>query len=362
MRYDLLVIGMATEGIEVAVQCASHGARVAVVENVAPDESGRNCRFRESDEAIFLRVAKGLKRRKAAGCASFVDLAGIHREIDEWVRAARRAVYDRLQVAGVDVVAGTPSFVTSEQIIIHRQSSEILIDADSFVIATGCQTNELSRIPFDGRRVVSVADWSLLDRVPESIVISGFSDGALAIAGIFAAAGGNVVVIHGGQLTDPHVNESAVDCALALGVGIRTNEDVIGIVPGEPVAGSEIDHDFEVVLSGGRRLISTAFVQAKACRGATDELNLVQIGVEVDESGRLWCNERLQTWQPHIYGAGTVVGFSGTDATVPNVSDLVAARSSRSLCESLRFSTPAASEDDVTGRREVHSETASIPA
>ncbi len=43
--------------------------------------------------------------------------------------------------------------------------------------------------------------------------------------------------------------------------------------------------------------------------GDTEFLNLEAAGLEVDERGRLWCNEDHQTWVEHIYGVGDIVGF-----------------------------------------------------
>jgi len=44
-------------------------------------------------------------------------------------------------------------------------------------------------------------------------------------------------------------------------------------------------------------------------RGRIQFLQLDRLGVGVDEHQRLWCNPDMQTWVPHIYGLGDVVGY-----------------------------------------------------
>ena len=43
--------------------------------------------------------------------------------------------------------------------------------------------------------------------------------------------------------------------------------------------------------------------------GRTDSLALDLVGLYVDDHKRIWCDEKLQTWEPRIFAIGDVVGF-----------------------------------------------------
>ncbi|MEO1996975.1 MAG: FAD-dependent oxidoreductase, partial [Planctomycetaceae bacterium] len=70
------------------------------------------------------------------------------------------------------------------------------------------------------------------------------------------------------------------------------------------------NHDRAVLLlSDGTRLEQDAVLYCGRVCGNTDALNLSAAGLEVDDRGQLWCNERFQTWIPHIFGLGEVIGY-----------------------------------------------------
>jgi NAD(P) transhydrogenase len=121
-----------------------------------------------------------------------------------------------------------------------------------------------------------------------------------------AALGVQVTVVDGRDrildFCDTEIVDTLMYHARSLGIVFRLGEDVVGI---EKVPQGMVF----VQLESGKRLVSETVLFTVGRVGDTDALNLKAAGLEADERGRLWCNEHHQTWVPHIYGVGDVVGF-----------------------------------------------------
>jgi NAD(P) transhydrogenase len=123
---------------------------------------------------------------------------------------------------------------------------------------------------------------------------------------MLATLGVQVTVVDGRErlldFCDTEIVDTLMYHARSLGIVFRLGEDVVGIqkLPQGMVF---------VQLESGKRLVSETVLFSVGRVGDTSELNLQAAGLEPDERGRLWCNENHQTWVPHIYGVGDVVGF-----------------------------------------------------
>ena len=123
---------------------------------------------------------------------------------------------------------------------------------------------------------------------------------------MLATLGVQVTVVDGRErlldFCDTEIVDTLIYHARSLGIVFRLGEDVVGIqkLPQGMVF---------VQLESGKRLVSETVLFTVGRVGDTADLNLHAAGLEPDERGRLWCNENHQTWVPHIYGAGDVVGF-----------------------------------------------------
>jgi NAD(P) transhydrogenase len=158
-----------------------------------------------------------------------------------------------------------------------------------------------SHIQFDGNMFRLDEIWPRSH--PPMVVVGGGVIG-LEYAIMFATLGVNVTVVDGrDRLLDcDNEIEILIHHARSLGMTFRLGEEVIGIdVLAQGMA--------VVALESGKRLIGETVLFSVGRVGDTADLNLSAAGLEPDERGRLWCNENHQTWAPHIYGAGDVVGF-----------------------------------------------------
>jgi len=137
------------------------------------------------------------------------------------------------------------------------------------------------------------------------IVVGGGVTG-IEYATMFATLGVQVTVVDGRERLldgcDREVVDALLDRARSVGIVFRLGEEVVGV--------DRLVHEMVAVqLENGKQLIGETALFCVGRIGNTEHLNLQAAGLEPDERGRLWCNENHQTWVPHIYGAGDVIGF-----------------------------------------------------
>lgn len=313
MRYDLVVIGNDPAGLNGAIAAAKLNKRVAVVEPRRLGTRGESLR-------------SGAIRSKAIR-DSLVHLTGIQQRggtvdsehnvrqetMRDWKQKVASAV-DRecdlvrrqLDRQGIALFCGEASFTDPHELIVEATEGSIRLTADYFLVACGTRPARPSQVPFDGRRVFDTDEILHIETLPQSLIVVGGGVIGLECAMMFSMLGVHVTVIDGRARILEFCDREIVDVLLlhgrSWGIEFRLGEDVIGIdhLPGDRVA---------VQLESGKRLIGNAVLYAAGNVGDTAQLNLEAAGLELDDRGRLWCDENHRTWAPHIYGAGDVVGF-----------------------------------------------------
>ncbi|MEE3284247.1 MAG: FAD-dependent oxidoreductase, partial [Planctomycetota bacterium] len=84
------------------------------------------------------------------------------------------------------------------------------------------------------------------------------------------------------------------------GIRMRLGEDVLEVGP-------TVDGAMVVPIEGDVERFDRVVV-AVGRVGNTDALGLERVGLETDERGRLWCDERFNTWVEGVCAVGSVIG------------------------------------------------------
>jgi NAD(P) transhydrogenase len=157
----------------------------------------------------------------------------------------------------------------------------------------------------DGRQVVREDELLQRERLPRQAFVVGGGKTGLRAALFLARMGVAATVIDGRlDLLDAPAAEVAglISHAVQAGVHFTLGQDVIAA---QRTASNRIG----LTLESGVRLAGECAVLATGRQGNTEPLNLLAAGLRADERGRIWCNAQHQTWTPHIYAVGDVVGF-----------------------------------------------------
>ena len=208
----------------------------------------------------------------------------------------------------IHVIKGWASFADATHINIAKEDGDIQINAAKTVIATGSKPSSLPFISIDKERVITSTEALNLTEVPKRMIVIGGGVIGLELGSVYGRLGTEVTVV---EYSDSLI--SSMDKSLGkemrkvlkkdLNFNIKLNCGVTAVERkgDEVLVKAKNKNDEEEVFTADYCLLAVG-------RSAyTDKLGLENIGVKVDERGRVDVNENLQTSVSNIYAIGDVV-------------------------------------------------------
>ncbi|KAA0890538.1 dihydrolipoyl dehydrogenase [Oryzomonas rubra] len=330
--FDLIVIGAGPGGYVAAIRATQLGMKVAVVEK--RDALGGVC-LNEGcipskallDSSEFFAVARdrfpvhgidiappqlnleAMMRRKDDVVKKNTDgIAYLFKKNEiEWVRGAGRLVgRNALGHQEVEVALAEATTPAGQQSLLPDAATSVKLQAQRVLLATGSEAATLPGIPFDGQVVVSAREALCFDELPQHLVVAGGSFIGLELGSVWRRLGAQVTVIEMMPQIVPVMDRQAGDTLFRSlrkqGIQFKLGTRITGvrrigskaIVQYNAGTGSEeIDCDRLLVAVGRRPL--------------TAGLNLEEVGVRLDEKGRVAVDADYQTSVPGIYAIGDLV-------------------------------------------------------
>ena len=299
--YDLIVIGAGSGGVRAARISASHGARVAVIEESRP---GGTCVIRGC-------VPKKLLVYGASFAGEFEDAAGFGWDVGtpthDWhalieakdTEIARlEGIYrNLLKNAGVTLIEGTGQVAGPQRVRVGDK----LYTAERILIAVGGWPN----VPdIEGLKEHAITSNELLDlkQRPQSIVIQGAGYIALEFASLLNALGTEVHLIYRADLPlrgfDEDVRHHMAGALRDRGIILHDGEEIVSVHAKGEQKSVHLKHGdtlhVDVVMSAAGRLPKTT------------GLGLEELGIERAPNGAIIVDEASQSSIPSIYAVGDV--------------------------------------------------------
>ena len=306
--YDIAVVGAASAGFSAAITAVTEGARVALIGHGVLGGTCVNVGCVPSKTMI--RAAEALHGAGAA--ARFPGLAGEAR-LTDWsalVAAKHDLVSTLRQKKYADLL---PDYESIEYVEgqARLEGDLLLVDAAPLqagktIIATGASP-AMPAIPGieDVPVLTSTSALELTERPASLIVIGGGYIGC-ELAQMFARMGTAVTLVTRSRLlpeAEPEVSEALTGYLRDEGVTVRTGLSYRRIAPaGEGVTLSALSDGREETLTASQVLATTGR------RPNTDDLNLVEAGVELDGRSAVVIDDRMRTTRDGVYAAGDVTG------------------------------------------------------
>jgi NAD(P) transhydrogenase len=311
--YDILVIGSGPGGQSAALQAATLGKRVGLIER-KPYLGGVSLQTgtipsKALREAAYLtsRFA-GRGMRQMAQMRGRLDSGFLSEAMggkDRVVESQESLLLNRLMAAGVTLLPGEASFHDPHTLNLRRNGGgEERLSAGVIILATGSRPRRPADIPFDRERVLDSSSLLGLRRLPERLLVVGGGVIACEFATMFAPLGVQV------QLVDYHAHllaylDEDIQHLLAqqmLDMGIRLHLQT-------RVEAIRRDGDRVLVTTrDGIQLETDVLLYALGREPNYGALNLAAAGLSADDHGWVRVNERQQTAQPHIYIVGDLAG------------------------------------------------------
>lgn len=292
---DVVVVGTGVAGRTAAEELATAGRSVALVDC---RDFGGTCALRgcEPKKALF-NAAEVIERVRAqAGNGVVADGARL-----DWpgLVAFKRTFTDTMPEIiergmtdlGVRVVHGVAAFTSPETIRIDG----VEYSPDAFFLCTGAMPRPLG---IGGQEfVVDAERFMELPELPESIVFIGGGFISFELAGIAAAAGASVIILHRSAHPlrgfDPQLVEMLVARYGEIGVDVRVGAPVMGVRRGHTGSfvvvcddGSTVSAD--LVVHGAGRIPDLAGLEL-----AVGDVAFTPHGITVDEHMRSVSNPRV---------------------------------------------------------------------
>ena len=319
VEYDMVVIGSGPGGQKAAIAAAKLGKSVAVVEQ--RPMLGGVCVNTGTIPSKTLREAvlylTGMNQRELYG-ASYrvkdkITPADLLSRTQHVIGKQADVVRNQLMRNRVDLLAGRGSFIDEHTVLVGDQphGERTTVSADYIVIATGTTPARPEGVEFDEQRVLDSDGILDLQSIPTSMVVVGAGVIGVEYASMFAALGTKVSIVEKRdamlEFCDPEIVEALRFHLRDLAVTFRFGEEVTGVEVG---SGGTITS-----LASGKKIPAETVMYSAGRQGQTDHLDLANAGLEADNRGRIYVDERFQTKVDHIYAVGDVIGFPALAST-----------------------------------------------
>jgi len=203
---------------------------------------------------------------------------------------------------------GTASLKSSNQIsVTSSKNKEIIIETENVIISTGSEPASLPGIKFDEKVIVSSTGALSLNAVPKKMVVIGGGYIGLEMGSVWSRLGSEVHVIefldHITPGMDKEISKEFMKILQKQGINFHLENKVESIkkegkkviVNTSEKEGKKNAFDCDVVLiSVGRK-------------PNTKNLNLNEIGIQLDKKDKIKVNKNFQTNVQNIYAIGDVI-------------------------------------------------------
>ncbi|RME93206.1 MAG: dihydrolipoyl dehydrogenase, partial [Bacteroidetes bacterium] len=315
MKYDLTIIGSGPGGYVAAIRAAQLGIKTAVIERYPT--LGGTClnvgcipskALLDSSEHYHAAVEKfsthGIDLKSVS-----VNMPQMIKRKDEVVDQTCKGVEFLMKKNKIDVYHGHGSFLDAHTIQVAKaDGSTEKIQTDKVIIATGSKPITPSAFNYDKKRVITSTEALNITKVPKRMVVIGGGVIGLELGSVYARLGTEVEVV---EFADRIIAGMDKDCSKELMRALKK----LGIKFHLKHQVTEVKATSRSVTVGVQKRDSEDSFTLKAdyClvaigrRPYTDKLGLEQVGIELDERGRIPVNERLETKMPGIYAIGDVI-------------------------------------------------------
>lgn len=314
MKYDVTVIGSGPGGYVAAIRAAQLGMKTAIIEKESLGGTCLNVGCIPSKALLDSseHYHNAVKKFEQHG----IDIEGVKVNMPQMIKRKQEVVDQTVKGVAflmkknkIDVFEGFGSFIDKHKIKVDmNDGSTQEIETDKVIIATGSMPNTPAAFAYDGKRVITSTEALEITEVPEKMVIIGGGVIGLELGSVYGRLGTKVDVV---EYMDRIIPGMDKDCGKELmksmkkmGVKFHLKHMVTGVEASEDkvkVQYKKRDGEEQMELEADYCLISIGRIPY------TDKLGLENIGLSVDEKGRIPVNGQLQTSIDNIYAIGDVI-------------------------------------------------------
>ena len=313
-KFDTTVIGSGPGGYVAAIRCAQLGLKTAIIER-HPKLGGTCLNVGCIPSKALLDSSEHFNNAKR-----HFETHGINAEKLElnWPRMLQRkddvvgqtceGIQYLMKKNKITVLAGHATFKDAQTIIVNGEAgAEQTVNTERVIIATGSKPSSIPGVVCDKKRIITSTEALSLEKVPEKLIVIGGGVVGLELGSVYNRLGSVVQVVE-------YLDRLIPGMDLSLGKEVQRFLKKQGMefflshtVQSAAVKGKSVTvvatnkNGEKVEFSGDYCLV------AVGRRPYSDNLGLDDIGIALDEQGRIPVNEHLETAIPGIYAIGDVI-------------------------------------------------------
>ncbi|KAK7428666.1 dihydrolipoamide dehydrogenase precursor [Neonectria magnoliae] len=312
---DLVIIGGGVAGYVAAIKAGQEGMKVTCIEkrgtlggtclNVGciPSKSLLN------NSHLYHQILHDTKKRGIEVGEVNLNLTQFMKAKDDAVSGLTKGVEFLLKKNGVEYIKGTGTFVDEHEIkVALNDGGETSVRGKNILIATGSEATPFPGLEIDEKRVITSTGAIALEEIPKTMTVIGGGIIGLEMASVWSRLGTKVTVVEflgqiGGPGMDAEIAKATQKLLKKQGMDFKLNTKVVsGDKSGELVK-LEVD-----AAKGGKpeTIESDVVLVAIGRRPYTGGLGIENIGMELDDRGRVIIDSEYRTKIPHIRCVGDV--------------------------------------------------------
>lgn len=315
MKYDVTVIGSGPGGYVAAIRCSQLGMKTAIIEK-SSTLGGTCLNVGCIPSKALLDSSEHYHNAKKTFAEHGVLLENLAVDMNQMIDRKAKVVDENVKGIDflmkknkIDVFHGFGSFIDANTIkVTAEDGSTQEVKTEKTIIATGSAPNVPAAFNFDGKRVISSTEALEIREVPKKMVVVGGGVIGMELGSVFGRLGTEIEVVEYMERIIPTMDK---DCSKQLqrslkGLGFKFNlkHMVKEVIPSE---------DSVKVMVQKRDSEDVFEIEADYClvsigrKPYTDNLGLENIGVQLDDRGRIEVNGHLETSAAGVYAIGDVI-------------------------------------------------------
>src|SRR5512139_953802 len=314
MAYDLVIIGTGPGGYVCAVRAAQLGMKVAVVEKNAT--LGGTClnvgcmpsKALLHASEMFEEAAHSFAKMGVSVSTPKLDLPVMMNFKQQGIDGNVKGVDFLMKKNKIDVLKGKGKILGAGKVEVSADGKSQVIETKSIVIATGSDVARLKGIEIDEKRIVSSTGALSLPEVPKHLLVVGAGVIGLELGSVWRRLGAQVTVVEflDGVLPgmDGEVRRQAQRLFEKQGMSFKLSSKVTAV----DASGKQLKATVEPAKGGAAETIEADIILVAIGRVPyTAGLGLKEIGVNLDERGRVVVDHYYATNVPGIWAIGDVI-------------------------------------------------------